>query len=125
MAEQIEVQPSTATNQKLQIAGDIGRMEAEVAKAESTQREMERKLQSAKGNRTAGAAALLIGLVLLLFLGGIIAAIGVFLAIIGVLTLLTAISKQSNAQSQLKAQEAQIAEMRGKLAELRAQLAVL
>jgi hypothetical protein len=125
MSEQIAVQPTTATNQKLQIAGDIGRMETDVAKAESTQREMERKLQSAKGNRTAGAAALLIGLVMLLFLGGILAVIGVFLAIIGGLTLLTSIAKQSNAQSQLKAQETQIADMRGKLAELRAQLAIL
>ena len=129
MAEQIEVQPITATNPKMQIAGEISHKRVELDGAESTQREMERKLRSAKGNRTAGAAALLIGLILFLFLGGVLGGVlgtlGIFLAIIGGLTLLTSMAKQSKAQSQLKAQETQTAETRGKLAELSAQLAVM
>ena len=129
MAEQIEVQPITATNPKMQIAGEISHKRVELDGAESTQREMERKLRSAKGNRTAGAAALLIGLILFLFLGGVLGGVlgtlGIFLAIIGGLTLLTSMAKQSKAQSQLKAQEMQTAETRGKLAELSAQLAVM
>ncbi len=125
MAEQIEVRPITATSPMLQIAGEISHKKVEIDGAENTQREMKRKLRSAKGNRTAGAAALLIGLILFLLLGGVLSALGIFLAIIGGLTLLRSMVKQNNTQSQLKAHETQLAETRRILAELSAQLAVM
>jgi hypothetical protein len=109
---------------KLQIADEIGRLESQLAQAESSLREKERKLQSAKGNRVAGAAALLIGLILMLFFGGIIGILGIFLIVIGVLAWITAIFKQSGAKNELKMEEARIADLRGKLAELRAQAAM-
>ena len=125
MAEQIEVQPITATSPKMQIAGEISHKRVELDRAENTRREMERKLRSNKGNRATGAVALLIGLILFSFLGGVLGALGIVLTIIGGLTLVISMAKQSNAQSQLKAQETQTAETRGKLAELSAQLAVM
>jgi len=109
---------------KLQIAGEIGRLEAEVTKTEAELREHERKFNSAKGNRTGGAAALLIGILGFLFLYSFWP-LWAFLGLIGLLTLLTAISKQGGAKTAMKAAEARISVSRGKLAELRAQLAVL
>jgi hypothetical protein len=106
---------------KLQAAQKIGSLETEVAKAEAQLREHERRFSSAKGNRTAGAAALLIGIIGLLFLSSFWW-LWAFLGIIGALTLLTAISKQGNAKKDITSTEARVAEMRGELAELRAQL---
>ncbi len=113
-----------SVNPKLQLAGEIGQLETAVAQAEGAQREADAKLKSAKNNRTAGAVVTFIGLILLLFFGGVLAALGVGLAIVGGLTLLTAIAKQSAAQKIVRAGDQQIAELRGKLAEKRAQLAV-
>ncbi len=112
-------------NPKLQLAGTIGKLEADVARAESLQREKEAKLRSVKNNRTAGAAVLFIGLIMLLFLGGVLMIMGIGLAIIGGLTLLTAIAKQSSAQNEVRTVDQQIADLRGQLAEKRAQLAVV
>jgi hypothetical protein len=91
VAEQTEIQAAATPNPKLQIAGEIGRLETEIAKAESGQREIERKLQSAKGNRTAGIAAALIGVVaFVLFFRGFGFVLGIFLLIIGLLAWFTA-----------------------------------
>jgi beta-lactamase regulating signal transducer with metallopeptidase domain len=107
---------------QLRMATEIGQLEGNLAKWESYQREAERKLQSAKGNRTAGAAAVLIGLLLVLFLFGLWF-IGAFLILIGALTLFTAMSKQSSAESELKEAEQAITQTRTRLAYLKAQIA--
>lgn len=107
---------------KMQIVEQIGIAESALAQAESRMRDAERELQSAKGNRTAGAAALLIGIIAGLFVS---IWIGGFLAIIGLLTLVTAIGRESSAESRLKEYESIVASKRGLLAQLRALLAVM
>lgn len=108
---------------KQEMAAEIGRLEGQISQLEATRREAERRLQSAKGNRTAGAAVVLIGLLGMLFLTGLWYLWG-FLIIIGGLTLVTAIVKQSGVQSELKAAEATMAQSRSSLAELQARLMV-
>jgi hypothetical protein len=79
-----------APQDKLQIADEIGRLESQLAQAERSSWEEERKLQSAKGDRVAGAATLLIGLILMLFFEGIIWILGIFLIVVGVFAWMTA-----------------------------------
>ncbi len=115
------MQTNAITQSKMEIATEIGRMESAIAKQESVIKELEQSRNSAKGNRTAGAAAALIGLLLVLFLSNLWY-IGVFLILIGALTLFTAMSKQTNAEREIKGASDSISEMRGKLAEKRAML---
>jgi len=107
---------------KMEIAAEIGRLEAELSKIESGLREYERQYNSAKDNRTAGAAALLFGILGILFLFNLWPLWG-FLGLIGILTLLTAMRKQGEAKEGMQESEIRIADIRAKLAERRAQLA--
>lgn len=109
---------------KMEIAAEIGKLEGELSKVESELREYERQFNSAKNNRTAGSAALLIGILGVLFMF-FLWPLWVFLGLIGVLTLFTAMSKQTGAKERMQVNEKQIADIRSKLAERRAQLAAL
>lgn len=109
---------------KLEIAAEVGRLEAELAKVEAELREHERKFTSAKGNRTAGAAAVLVGILAFVFLN-LLWPLWASLGLIGLPTLVTAISKQRGAKTAMREAEDRISEVRGRLAELRAQLALL
>jgi hypothetical protein len=80
---------------ELPTADKIGELESQLAQAKNLLRAKERELQSAKSDRVAGAATLLIGLILLLFFGGIIETVGIFLIVVGVFAWITVTSNLS------------------------------
>src|SRR5258705_7321884 len=98
----------------------IGELEAQISTLEGQLREAERDLAGVTRNRTGGAAALLIGILGLLFFSpGYLGLLWLFLCLIGALTLITAIVKQGGAkqrisdiQSSMTASRAQLAEGR-------------
>jgi len=100
---------------KLQIAEEIGRLDIELAKAEALLREQERRLHSAKRNRIAGAAALLMGIVGYFFLYSLCEALWGLVAFVGMLTFLTAIGNQRGAERAITQTEARISQTRGTL----------
>jgi len=112
------------SDQKIQLVTEIGQLETAITQAESNLREKQAALQSAKGNRTAGAVALLIGLLLFLFLSSAWF-LGAFLSLIGLLTMLTAINKQNNLQTQIQTFDHGLASLRGELATKHAQLSIV
>lgn len=116
---------SVSAPSKLELAGEIGRLETELAQAEAELRKKEDRLKSARGNRVAGTIAILIGLVCAFFLGGLISWLGLLLVAAGLLAWVTAIFQQGNAKRAIQQQEQVIAAQRGQLAEKRAQLAIL
>jgi ABC-type Fe3+-citrate transport system substrate-binding protein len=109
---------------KLEIATEIGKLEGELSTVESELREHERQINSAKNNRTSGAAALLIGILGFLFLY-FLWYLWLFLGIIGILTLFTAMGKQKEIKERIQASEKQISYFRAELAERRAKLSIL
>jgi 5-bromo-4-chloroindolyl phosphate hydrolysis protein len=109
---------------KLEIATEIGNLEGELATEESKLREYERQFASAKNNRTAGAVALLIGILGFLFLY-FLWYLWLFLGIIGILTLFTAMGKQNEVKMRIQTSEKQISLFRAELAERRAKLSIL
>src|SRR5260370_10865458 len=104
---------------KAEMAKEIGRLEGELSASENARRDIESKLSGAKRTRTAGAAAVLIGILGVLFLNGLWV-LWIFLIIIGALTLVTAIVKQSGTSQDVATLDQQITSARAKLAELRA-----
>jgi ABC-type bacteriocin/lantibiotic exporter with double-glycine peptidase domain len=82
-------------------------------------RELEGKYDSTKGNRTAGAVVLLIGILGVMFYYPLLL-LWIFLGIIGLLTLITAMVKQSNSKEEIDLLGSKIAEAKGTMAELRA-----
>jgi|GEM_PF-3143670 hypothetical protein len=113
--------PAPSSEEKKSNAKQIGELESELARLEGAQRENERKFNSAKGNRTGGAVAILLGLLGFLFFIPLWPLWG-FLAVIGALTFFTAMNNQSKAETGMKYVQNQVVEMRAKLAELRAVL---
>jgi uncharacterized membrane protein len=97
----------------------IGKLETEIETMQNQLKELEDKFDSTKGNRTAGAVVLLIGILGVLFYYPLLI-LWIFLGIIGLLTVITAMIKQSNAKEDIDLIGSKIAEAKGTMAELRA-----
>jgi hypothetical protein len=106
---------------KLQMADEISGLESQLVQAENSLRDKDLKLQSAKTSRISGAAAILIGLILMFIFEGFLGYLGIFLILIGVLAWVTALFQESSAKKELTVAVTRNAQLRGKLAELRAQ----
>ncbi len=115
-----------------QLITQIGQLESSLAQWEAHRRDVEQNLHSATRNRTAGAAAMLLGFILgviWLFLPNgngtwLCLAQGALLGVIGLATLATAIINHSSAGSDLSETDQTLAQIRASLATARTQLIV-